>query len=141
PAAVPSDSVGLIDAPRMAGRRRDGHVQLQSDVGWGERCAWRSGNEWGYGEGFCGDRLGPAAQAAFRGFRGILRLRMALRVHEASVIIERSEGGGPSLNVAKPIVITGRQATVPDGWRARESLQAQTAACRAPPITAPPTER
>ena len=44
PAAVPSDSVGLIDAPRPAGRRHDRLGWLKLHGRWGGWCAWRSGH-------------------------------------------------------------------------------------------------
>ncbi len=89
----------------------------------------------GYGDGSCGARPRPAAQAASGGLRGVLRFPMALRAGEEWSWISRAVFRGAHqspLPGQSPLELQCRM----DG--ARTGLHAQTAARRAPPITTPP---
>ena len=70
---LPSDSLGLIDAPRTPGRHRTGLEQLKSSGRRDGQCAWRSVGDWPGVEASCGARPRSAARAASGDLRGVLR--------------------------------------------------------------------
>ena len=128
---LPSDSLGLIDAPRIASPRRDRLGWLNLHRRWGGRCAWRSGHgRWGGGVS-CGARPRPAARAASWGLRGVLRRAMALRAggggdllvtrtaSESRVIWWGAAFGLMAKRTGRPAIVISTR--VPDGWRASRS--------------------